>query len=156
LLGQLKGNSFEIIYVNDGSNDSTEKFLQEFYRKNPNNITIIALYARSGKAAAQQIGISHAKGKYIVFMDGDSQDDPKDIFALLETLKNQNADMVVGWRKKRQSPMFYRYISFVFNFIIKKIIGLNIRDINASLKIVKAIFLKDIPLYAAQQRLKGY
>lgn len=152
LLEQLKGSLFEIIYVDDGSNDRTEGFLQEFYQKDSDKVTVVLLYKRSGKAAAQQIGISHAKGKYIVFMDGDGQDDPRDIFNLLETLKNQNADMVVGWRKKRQSPMFYRYISFVFNFFIKKIIGLNIRDINASLKIVRAKFLKDIPLYAGHYR----
>ena len=152
LLEKLKAISFEIIYIDDGSNDGTDELLSGFYQKNPEIVTIAILCARNGKASAQQIGISYAKGTYIVFMDGDGQDDPKDIFQLLETLKKQNADMIVGWRKKRRSSGFYRFISMVFNIMIRILIRIDIRDINASLKIVRARYLKDIRIYAGHYR----
>jgi glycosyltransferase involved in cell wall biosynthesis len=152
LLEQLKDIAFEIIYVDDGSNDGTAELIQGLYQKNPKKITIAVLCAKNGKASAQQMGISYARGRYIVFMDGDGQDDPKDIFHLLKTLKKQDADMIVGWRKKRRSSIFYRFISLVFNFIIRTIISLNIKDINASLKIVRSRFLKDVPIYAGHYR----
>lgn len=152
LMEQLKDIFFEIIYIDDGSNDRTDEILFEFYNNNPENVIIAVLCAKNGKASAQQIGISYAKGKYIVFMDGDGQDDPKDIFYLLKTLKKQNADMIVGWRKKRNSSIFYQFISLIFNFMIRMLVNLNIKDMNASLKIVKSKFLQDISIYAGHYR----
>jgi glycosyltransferase involved in cell wall biosynthesis len=152
LMTQLDGTESEIIYVDDGSRDGTDAILESLCTNSQIPVTLTVLYTRSGKASAQATGISHARGQYIVFMDGDGQDVPADIPELQKALKAHEADMVVGWRQNRQSSAFFCWISWVFNWLIRTFMGLHIRDINASLKIVRARFVRDIPLYAGHYR----
>ena len=152
LIKVMNGYSYEIIYVNDGSTDKSEAILNQFYLKNPEIVTIINLYGKNGKATAQKAGISYASGEKIIFMDSDGQDDPNDIKEMLEIMEDKKADMVVGQRHKRDSHLFYKLISSLFNTVIRTISNFPIKDINASLKIVQSSFLKEIPIYAGHYR----
>lgn len=173
LENSLADISHEIIFIDDGSYDGTGRLLQKIQTKmtddnlndlddqdhmnmdkkqNKNNIHVISFAARCGKACAQQAGISVAKGEYIVFMDGDGQDDPSDIPKLICRIKKENAAMVVGRRAHRISGRFYRFSSSIFNFFIRIVTNMKIRDINASMKIVKTEYLSRIFLYAGNYR----
>ena len=152
LLDVLTETSFEIVYVDDGSVDGSGEMLKNIQSKYPDKVSVIFLYGKNGKALAQQAGIMYAKGAFIVFMDGDGQDDPSDIHGLLEAMEGEDAHMVVGRRRKRRSPWYYRAMSAFFNAFIRLISGLNIKDSNASLKIVRREILKNIPIYAGHYR----
>ena len=152
LLDVLCETSLEILYVDDGSMDGSPEVLKDIQSKYPDKVSVIFLYGRNGKASAQQIGIKYAKGEFIVFMDGDGQDDPNDIHGLLAKLKTESAHLVVGRRRKRCSPWYYRVMSVIFNAVMSLISGLDIKDSNASLKIVRRKVLNNIPIYAGHYR----
>lgn len=94
---QKLAKSFEIIFINDGSSDNTLEVL-----KTLQPIKIIALRRNFGQTAAMDAGIKAARGQYIATLDGDGQNNPSDIPNLIQTLEEQDLDVVSGWRKARQ------------------------------------------------------
>ncbi|MGI4851435.1 MAG: glycosyltransferase family 2 protein [Janthinobacterium lividum] len=142
--------SFEIVFVDDGSTDDTLKVLKE-NTKNLNNSKIIELRKNYGQTAALQAGLSAASGEIIISMDADLQHFPGDIPAFLDKIKEGN-DVVCGWRKERKEGIIRRWPSKVANFLLRKISGLEIRDIGTTFRAYHADIIKDISLLGENHR----
>ena len=138
------GLPYEIIIVDNGSKDNTLAIL-----KGLSPIKIISLTKNFGQTAALEIGINSAKGDMIVIMDGDMQNDPRDIPKLLSKLE-EGYDVVSGWRKDRHDNFIRKAHSYLANWLTRKISGLNLRDHACALKIYRKEFLKQIRLYGVQ------
>ncbi|MBU2530306.1 MAG: glycosyltransferase family 2 protein [Elusimicrobia bacterium] len=149
----LLDNSFrgEIIFIDDGSTDSSNTFLKEIL-KHDTNIKLITFSKNFGQTAAFAAGIKEASGEFIITMDADGQNNPKDIPALIKELNN-GFDVVSGWRKKRKDKYLSRILpSQIANFIISKMTGIALHDYGCSLKIYRAKFLKKADLYGEMHR----
>ncbi len=119
-LSTLK-DEYEIIFVDDGSQDETWQKLKEQTQNIP-HIRLIQLRRNFGQTAAMSAGFHHSKGDIVVTLDGDLQNDPHDIPTLLEHIEKTQADVVSGWRKDRKDPFLSRRLpSMIANFFISKI-----------------------------------
>ena len=137
---------FEIIFVNDGSTDSTLKRLIEI-KKRDRRVKVINLMGNFGQTAALSAGFDYASGDVIITMDGDLQDDPDDIRLLIDKL-DEGYDIVSGWRKDRKENLFLRRIpSIVANRLLAMISGVHIHDFGAPLKAYRREVIKNIKLY---------
>ncbi len=133
---------YEIIFIDDGSSDSSFNLLSSLKEKD-SRIIIIKLLKNYGKSKALSAGFNEIQGDIIVTMDGDLQDDPAEIPHLLNTL-NHGYDMVGGWRKNRKDNFWKILTSIVFNFIIRLFTGVKIHDINCGLKAFKKEVISEI------------
>lgn len=141
----------EFIFVDDGSEDQTWKVLTELQVQD-RRIRAIRLRRNFGQTAAMACGIDSARGKVIVTMDGDLQNDPADILRLLEVLAEGN-DVVCGWRSQRQDKLWTRKVpSIVANRLIGFFTGVRLHDYGCSLKAYRAEVIKRTPLYAEFHR----
>lgn len=141
---------YEIIYVDDGSTDSTRK---EIINLHDEKVVLVELRKNYGQSSALYAGIEVAKGEFIVTMDGDLQNDPSDIQMMLNIAKAGEWDLVAGDRKNRQDGMFLRKIpSKIANSIIRKSTGVHIKDYGCTLKVFKSDLAKDIGLYGELHR----
>jgi len=141
---------WEVIFVNDGSNDDSDMILEKL-SKSYQNIKLISFYKNFGKSDALGIGFEYAKGDIIITMDADLQDDPKEIIPLINKLE-EGWDMVSGWKKNRKDPISKRYPSKFFNFITRLFTGIKIHDFNCGLKAYKRKVIKSIDLYGGLHR----
>ena len=98
---------WEVIFVNDGSSDSTCKRLEEAVKLLGNHASIVELQRNFGQTAAMQAGIDEARGEFLVTLDGDLQNDPADIPKMVERLINEELDLLVGWRKDRKDNYLF-------------------------------------------------
>lgn len=150
LRNSLRSYDYEVIFVDDGSVDRTVKNIKDHA---DNFTTLIILNRNYGQTAAIAAGIEAADGDFIVTMDGDLQNDPKDIPAMLEKLKAGNWDIVAGNRKNRQDSMFLRKIpSKIANKLIRNFTGVTIRDYGCALKIFRKATAKNLGLYGEMHR----
>lgn len=146
------GFAFEMIFVDDGSGDRTLTIAAGIARSDP-RVTVVSFRRNFGQTAATVAGIEHARGRVIVIMDGDLQNDPQDIEQLLCKL-NEGYDIVVGWRHRRHDDLLSRRIpSMVANWLIGQVTGESVRDIGCSLKAYRRSFIKGIPLYVDMHRI---
>jgi len=142
---------FEIIFVDDGSTDKTLEIAGEIAMAD-SRLRVISFRRNYGQTPAMAAGIDHAKGRVIVTMDGDLQNDPRDIGALLSKI-DEGYDIVVGWRHNRQDKLITRRIpSIIANRIIGHVTGVPIKDNGCSLKAYRASVIKNVPLYAEMHR----
>jgi glycosyltransferase involved in cell wall biosynthesis len=145
------GISFEIIFVDDGSRDGTVRIADEIARSDP-RVCLVKFRRNYGQTPAMAAGIAQAAGDVIVTMDGDLQNDPADIGALLRKI-DEGYDIVVGWRFDRQDKLVSRKIpSRIANALIAKVTGVPIKDNGCSLKAYRASLIKKIPLYSEMHR----
>jgi glycosyltransferase involved in cell wall biosynthesis len=143
--------SREVIFVDDGSRDATFDRAKELVTEHP-ELRVIRLRRNFGQTPAMVAGIEHARGNIIVTMDGDLQNDARDIARFLEKI-DEGYDLVVGWRQKRQDKLLTRRIpSKVANWIIARITRVPIKDNGCSLKAYRASVVKSIPLYSEMHR----
>jgi len=148
---QPLGLEYEILFVDDGSSDNTIAEALKLAEQDK-RLRLIIFRCNYGQTPAMAAGIDHARGKVLVTMDGDLQNDPDDIAMLLEKIE-EGYDIVVGWRHKRQDKLITRKIpSYIANWMIGKITGVPIRDNGCSLKAYKADVIKKIPLYSEMHR----
>ena len=145
------GIDYEILFVDDGSADRTiPKAIR--LAENDKRLRIIKFRRNYGQTPAMAAGIDHARGKVLVTMDGDLQNDPDDIPVLVHKIE-EGYDIVVGWRHKRQDKLLTRKIpSRIANWLIGKITGVPIKDNGCSLKAYRADVIKNIPLYSEMHR----
>jgi glycosyltransferase involved in cell wall biosynthesis len=145
------GLSYEILFVDDGSRDETFGKAKKL-AENDRRLRVIRFRKNYGQTPAMVAGIEQARGRILITMDGDLQNDPSDIPRFLEKIEEGN-DIVCGWRHKRQDKLISRKIpSVVANWIIGKITGVPIKDNGCSLKAYRAEIIKSIPLYSDMHR----
>lgn len=143
--------SYEIIYADDGSKDRSFAVLQELAAKNK-NVKVIKFRRNYGQTAAMSAGIDAAKGRILIPMDSDLQNDPKDIPRLVEKIE-EGYDVVSGWRKNRKDTFINRKLPSMFaNKLISWLSGVELHDYGCTLKAYKAEVLKDIRLYGELHR----
>ena len=144
-------NDYEIICVNDGSSDESEKILCDIAINN-NNLKIINFRRNYGQTAALMAAITHSSGDLLVPMDGDLQNDPKDIPMLIDKI-NEGYDVVSGWRVERKDNKTSRLLpSKIANWLISKISGVNLHDYGCTLKAYKRNVIENIRLYGEMHR----
>ncbi|MCL6285639.1 glycosyltransferase family 2 protein [Ruegeria sp. 2012CJ41-6] len=145
------GRPYEMVFVDDGSRDATIPRLKKIAETDP-RLTIVRFQRNYGQTAAMMAGIDHARGRFLVTMDGDLQNDPADIPMMLEKLE-EGYDLVVGWRINRQDKLLSRKVpSKIANWLIGKVTGLPIRDNGCSLKVYRGELIKRVPLYSDMHR----
>lgn len=145
------GRSFEVVGVNDGSQDRTLELLKGISSADP-RVRALALRQNSGQTAAFEAGFAAARGRYIVTMDGDLQIDPQDVGPMVDTLEKEGVDFVYGWRKKRQDT-FVRVLSTkIANGVRDWLTGEKIPDTGCPLKVFKAEILKRMKLFDGMHR----
>lgn len=145
------GRSAEIVYVDDGSTDGSLTILREISDLDP-RVRVVALRRNYGQTAAMAAGIDAAKGKVLIPMDADLQNDPADIIRLLKKL-DEGYDVVSGWRKNRKDKMVTRKIpSMIANRLISWIGGVPLHDYGCSLKAYRRESLQDVRLYGEMHR----
>ncbi|MBI3440713.1 MAG: glycosyltransferase family 2 protein [Proteobacteria bacterium] len=145
------GQSFEVVLVNDGSADQSERILMELAGKDQ-RVKIINFRRNFGQTAAMMAGIDYAVGDIIIPMDGDMQNDPADIPQLLAKL-DEGYDVVSGWRRDRKDHKLKRTLpSRLANYLISKISGIHLHDYGCSLKAYRRQVIKGIKLYGEMHR----
>lgn len=150
---QDEAEPWELLLVDDGSSDTSIRVAQQKLAITPINARLIQLSRNYGQTAAMQAGIDEARGQYIVTMDGDLQNDPRDIPAMLQQLIEQDLDLLVGWRQNRQDGLILRKIpSLLANRLIGRVSGLRLHDYGCSLKVYRAEIIKQIRLVGEMHR----
>jgi glycosyltransferase involved in cell wall biosynthesis len=142
--------SYEILAIDDGSTDETFAMLKK-EKLQTHALRIIKFRRNFGQTQAMQAGIDHARGKIIITMDGDLQNDPADIQNLLDKM-HEGYDVVSGWRKKRKDNILRIIPSKVANFLLTFVTGVKIHDNGCSLKAYNTSILKKTRLYAEMHR----
>jgi glycosyltransferase involved in cell wall biosynthesis len=145
------GRSYEILVIDDGSTDDTFAQLAALQRRNP-RLRVIRFRRNFGQTAAFAAGFAHARGRYIVTSDGDLQNDPRDIPAMVEKIA-EGADIVAGWRKERKDPFLNRRLpSMIANAVISFATGVKLHDYGCSLKVFRAEVVRSMKLYGEMHR----
>ena len=145
------GETFELVFVDDGSRDRTYKLLEEIAAVD-SRVLVIKLRRNFGQTSALAAGFDHASGEFILAMDGDLQHDPNDIPAFLEKLE-EGYDVVSGWREKRIDNFILRRIpSRCANWLMAKLSGVDIHDFGTTFKAYRREVIQNIPLYGEMHR----
>jgi glycosyltransferase involved in cell wall biosynthesis len=145
------GRSFEIVFVDDGSNDETVARIRKAHEEDP-RVKLIGFRRNFGKAAALCAGFDIARGRIVVTMDGDLQDDPEEIPRFLETLEGEGLDLVSGWKRRRKDPISKRYPSLLFNWATRKLAQVDLHDFNCGFKAYRREVLEQIAIYGELHR----
>ena len=148
---EAHGESFEIVLVDDGSSDHTFAMLREIAAVD-SRVTVVKLRRNFGQTAGLAAGFDHARGEYIIAMDGDLQHDPNDIPIFLEKIA-AGYDIVSGWRKVRVDNFWMRRIpSRIANWMMARISGVDIHDFGTTFKAYRRDILEQVPLYGELHR----
>jgi glycosyltransferase involved in cell wall biosynthesis len=153
--------SYELIFVDDGSTDGSRRICRELAAADGHTV-LVELRRHFGKATALQAGFQVARGTVIITMDGDLQDDPKEIPAFLSAL-TEDVDLVSGWKRNRQDPLTKTLPSRIFNVVTSFVSGMPLRDFNCGFKAYRAEVVRQLDLYGEIYRFipvlaasKGY
>jgi glycosyltransferase involved in cell wall biosynthesis len=145
------GHELQIILVDDGSTDGTREEADALGAELP-QVEVIHFEKNRGKSAALQAGFGRVTGEIVFTMDADLQDDPAEIPRFLEALEN-GADVVVGWKQKRQDPWHKTLPSRVYNAALRRMFGLRLHDVNCGFKAMRAEVAKRLELREGYHRL---
>jgi glycosyltransferase involved in cell wall biosynthesis len=141
---------YEVIFIDDGSSDSSLQKLKEICRTD-NRFKYISFRKNYGKSAALHVGFKQAAGEAVITMDADLQDDPHEIPSLLAKLED-GYDLCSGWKKKRQDPIIKKISSKFFNFVTRIISGIKIHDFNCGLKAYRTAVVQSVKVYGELHR----
>ena len=156
LYGKLKevlertGRSYELIFVDDGSTDRSLEILKSIHEID-RRVKVIRFRKNFGQTAVLSAGFDHAKGKIIVTMDADLQNDPEDIPLLLGKIE-EGYDVVSGWRADRKDPISKKIPSRISNWLASKLTGLKLHDFGCTLKAYRKEIIKNVRLYGDHHR----
>ena len=146
---RMKAN-YEVIFIDDGSTDSSFQRIKEINHLNT-RFRCIKFKRNYGKSAALSEGFKACKGDYVITMDADLQDDPEEIPALISKL-NEGYDLVSGWKKVRYDPFIKKHSSKLFNFTTSRLVGLKLHDYNCGLKGYRKELIKSLKIYGEMHR----
>ena len=135
--------SYEIILVDDGSNDGSWKVIEELSRKD-SRVHGIKFRRNYGKSAALHCGFEDARGDVVITMDADLQDSPDEIPELYRMITEEDFDLVSGWKKKRYDPITKTIPTKIYNATARKFSGIYLHDFNCGLKAYKNNVVKNI------------
>jgi len=145
------GDSFELVFVDDGSNDRTCRLLEEIAAVD-SRVLVVKLRRNFGQTSALAAGFDHAEGEFILAMDGDLQHDPGEIPVFLEKLE-EGYDVVSGWRKERiDNFVMRRFPSRCANWLMAKLSSVDIHDFGTTFKAYRREVIHNIPLYGEMHR----
>ena len=144
--------SYELIFIDDGSNDNSWNIIRSLSLKNK-NIRGIKFLKNFGKSQALHAGFDIAKGDVVITMDADLQDSPAEIPEMYKLIKYNNFDLVSGWKKKRYDNFFAKNLpSKLFNWAASKVSGIKLNDFNCGLKFYQNNVIKTIEVYGEMHR----
>lgn len=150
VLGERFAGDYEIILIDDGSDDNTQSVVTDI-RQEISQIRYAQFRRNYGKAAALMEGFKRADGKYVITMDADLQDDPREIPELVELLQS-GYDLVSGWKKERKDPLSKKIPSRLFNAVTRWTTGIPIHDFNCGLKAYRKEVVKNISIHGELHR----
>ena len=143
--------SYEILLIDDGSKDNSWKEIENLSKSN-SQIKGIKFRRNYGKSAALNVGFSKANGSVVITMDADLQDSPEEIPELYKKIKNENFDLVSGWKEKRFDPISKTLPTKLFNWAVRKASGIKLNDFNCGLKAYKSTVVKSIEVHGEMHR----
>jgi glycosyltransferase involved in cell wall biosynthesis len=153
-IGRVMSNyaySYELIFVNDGSTDTSWQVIRQLSRGN-GHIKAVGFTRNYGKSAALDVGFNKAKGDVVITMDADLQDSPDEIPELYDMIMKHDYDVVSGWKKKRHDPITKTIPSRFFNGFTRWMSGIKLHDFNCGLKAYKKKVVKNIHIYGEMHR----
>ena len=150
VLEKMKGFRYEVLFIDDGSTDSTFSVMRRINQRN-NRFKALRFRRNYGKSAALSVGFNRVKGDYVVTMDADLQDDPDEIPNLINKLM-EGFDLVSGWKKKRRDPISKTIPSKIFNYFTSLVSGVHLHDHNCGLKGYKKSVVKNLEVYGEMHR----
>jgi glycosyltransferase involved in cell wall biosynthesis len=147
-----QGYSYEVIFIDDGSTDSSWQIVERLAEQNQ-NIRGIHFHKNYGKSQALHAGFARAKGDVVITMDADLQDNPEEIPELFDMVQNQHFDLVSGWKKKRYDSVVSKNLpSKLFNWAARKTSGVQLNDFNCGLKAYRNAVVKNIEVSGEMHR----
>lgn len=148
--------SYEVIFVDDGSTDASWRVIKDLMRSDA-NVRAVRFQRNYGKSAALFCGFERAKGDVVITMDADLQDSPAEIPELYKMIKEEDFDLVSGWKKKRFDNKFSKNIpSKIYNATARMVTGLKLHDMNCGLKAYKNEVVKSIEVFGEMHRYIPY
>lgn len=150
VLTELAPNSYQVLFIDDGSTDTSYQVLQELHTQNA-RFQAIRFRRNYGKSAALAVGFARAEGDIVITMDADLQDDPQELPALCAKL-DEGYDLVSGWKKKRYDPWHKTMPSKLFNAVTSKMSGIRLHDFNCGLKAYRKEVVKALTIYGDMHR----
>ena len=142
---------YEVLMVDDGSSDDSWRVIERLSLDNP-SIRGLRFRRNQGKSAALNAGFERARGEVVITMDADLQDSPDEIPGLMSMVRNENYDLVSGWKKTRHDPISKTIPSKFFNKVTRSISDIELNDFNCGLKAYKREVVKDIDVYGEMHR----
>ncbi|MCM1336134.1 MAG: glycosyltransferase family 2 protein [Candidatus Amulumruptor caecigallinarius] len=153
---EANGFSYEIIFVNDGSTDSSWQVITELAEANP-AVRGVSFRRNYGKSPALNTGFARARGEVVITMDADLQDSPDEIPELYRMITADGFDLVSGWKKKRYDPLSKTIPTKLFNATARRVSGIrNLHDFNCGLKAYRGEVVKHIEVYGDMHRYIPY
>lgn len=152
---ESNGYSYEIILVDDGSNDGSWNWIEKASATD-SHLKGVRFRRNYGKSAALHTGFEEAKGDVVITMDADLQDSPEEIPPLFSMIKDQGFDLVSGWKKKRYDPLSKTLPSKIYNATASYVTGIKLHDFNCGLKAYKLEVVKSIEVYGEMHRYIPY
>jgi len=143
--------TYEILFIDDGSTDNSWQVIKGLIEKNP-HVKGIRFRRNYGKSAALNIGFAEAQGDVVCTMDADLQDSPEELPELFRRIKEDNYDIISGWKKKRYDPISKTIPTKLFNWATRKMSGIYLHDFNCGLKAYKSEVVKNIEVYGEMHR----
>ncbi|MBM3452663.1 MAG: glycosyltransferase family 2 protein [Bacteroidetes bacterium] len=153
IVGVMEVNefSYEILFIDDGSKDSSWETIESISKKN-SSVRGIKFQRNYGKSAALQKGFEMAQGDVVITMDADLQDSPDELPGLYKMIIEEDFDVVSGWKKKRHDPLSKTIPTKLYNWAARMITGIYLHDFNCGLKAYKNTVVKSIELYGDMHR----
>ena len=154
---KANGFTYEVIYVNDGSTDSSWEVIRRLSEENPTAVHGVSFRRNYGKSPALNTGFERAKGDVVITMDADLQDSPDEIPELYRMITEEGYDLVSGWKQKRYDPLSKTIPTKLFNATARKVSGIhNLHDFNCGLKAYRNKVVKHIEVYGDMHRYIPY
>lgn len=145
------GYKYEVLFIDDGSTDHSWEVIRELSGRNP-EIRAFRFRQNYGKSAALHVGFQKSKGEVVITMDADLQDSPDEIPGLYDKIKNEDFDLVSGWKRKRYDPFTKTIPSRFYNWTARVVTGIRLHDFNCGLKAYRSKVVKSIEVYGEMHR----